>query len=54
MTSHPEPPSERQVLYALVPGVAAHAWFFGPGILVQILLAIAFAAVSYAYKGRGK
>lgn len=33
----------RQVLYALVPGVAAHAWFFGPGILVQILLAIAFA-----------
>jgi electron transport complex protein RnfD len=35
----------RQVLYALVPGVAAHAWFFGPGIFVQILLAVAFALV---------
>ena len=33
----------RQVLYALVPGIAAHAWFFGPGILVQILLATVFA-----------
>ena len=33
----------RQVLYALVPGIAAHAWFFGPGIFVQILLATVFA-----------
>lgn len=33
----------RQVLYALVPGIAAHAWFFGPGILVQIALAVSFA-----------
>lgn len=33
----------RQVLYALVPGVAAHVWFFGIGILVQIVLACAFA-----------
>lgn len=33
----------RQVLYALVPGIAAHAWFFGPGILVQILMAVGFA-----------
>ena len=33
----------RQVLYALVPGIAAHAWFFGPGIFVQILLATTFA-----------
>jgi electron transport complex protein RnfD len=32
-----------QVLYALVPAIAAHAWFFGPGILVQILLATVFA-----------
>ena len=32
-----------QVLYALVPGIAAHAWFFGPGILVQILMAVGFA-----------
>jgi electron transport complex protein RnfD len=33
----------RQVLYALVPGIAAHAWFFGPGVLFQILLAAVFA-----------
>ena len=32
-----------QVIYALVPAVAAHAWFFGPGILVQLILAIGFA-----------
>lgn len=32
-----------QVLLALVPAVLAHAWFFGPGILVQILLASGFA-----------
>ena len=31
------------VLAALVPGVLAHAWFFGPGIAVQIALATAFA-----------
>lgn len=28
---------------ALVPGIAAHVFFFGPGILVQIALACAFA-----------
>jgi len=33
----------RQVLYALVPAVAAHAWFFGYGILLQIALAVGFA-----------
>ncbi len=33
----------RQVLYALVPAVAAHVWFFGPGILFQIALAVGFA-----------
>jgi electron transport complex protein RnfD len=32
-----------QVIYALVPAIAAHAWFFGPGILLQLILAIAFA-----------
>jgi Na+-translocating ferredoxin:NAD+ oxidoreductase subunit D len=32
-----------QVVYALVPAVVAHAWFFGPGIFVQIALACAFA-----------
>jgi electron transport complex protein RnfD len=33
----------QQVLFALVPGIAAHLWFFGPGILIQILLAVVFA-----------
>jgi len=33
----------QQVLYALIPGVAAYVWFFGPGILVQITLAVGFA-----------
>jgi electron transport complex protein RnfD len=33
----------RQVLYALVPGIAAYTWFFGPGVLVQIGLAVVFA-----------
>jgi len=32
-----------QVVYALVPGIVAYAWYFGPGILVQIMLACAFA-----------
>ncbi|MBP6626999.1 MAG: RnfABCDGE type electron transport complex subunit D, partial [Arenimonas sp.] len=31
------------VLLALVPGVVAHFWYFGPGILVQLALATAFA-----------
>jgi electron transport complex protein RnfD len=33
----------RQVLYALCPGICASTWFFGPGLLIQLLLAIAFA-----------
>jgi len=32
-----------QVIMALVPAVAAHVWYFGPGILVQIALAAGFA-----------
>ncbi len=32
-----------QVIFALIPAIAAHAWFFGPGILVQIALASFFA-----------
>ena len=32
-----------QVIYALIPGIAAHVWFFGPGILIQIVLAVSFA-----------
>jgi electron transport complex protein RnfD len=31
------------VLLALAPGTAAHAWFFGPGVLAQVLLAVGFA-----------
>ena len=33
----------RQVLYALVPGTLAAIWFFGWGVLINVLLAIAFA-----------
>lgn len=33
----------RQVLWALIPAIAAHVWFFGYGILFQIALAVAFA-----------
>jgi len=32
-----------QVICALLPAIAAHVWFFGPGILVQIILAAGFA-----------
>ena len=35
----------QQVLYALLPGIIAYTWFFGPGILVQILLAVIFAVL---------
>ncbi len=31
------------VMLALIPAILAHWWFFGPGILVQILLAVIFA-----------
>ena len=33
----------QQVFYALLPGIIAYTWFFGPGILVQITLAVIFA-----------
>ncbi len=33
----------RDVLLALLPGIAAHVWFFGIGLLVQIALAVSFA-----------
>lgn len=32
-----------QVLFALAPGIAAYAWYFGPGVLVQITIAALFA-----------
>ena len=45
-----------QVLYALVPGLIAYAWFFGPGVLVQIILATGFALLfeSLMLKLRGR
>jgi Na+-translocating ferredoxin:NAD+ oxidoreductase subunit D len=33
----------RQVLYALIPAIAAHWWYFGWGIFFQIALAVGFA-----------
>jgi len=46
----------REVLYALVPGVLAHIWFFGPGIVFQIALACGFALAFEALmlKARGR
>lgn len=32
----------RQVLYALLPATAVHVWFFGPGILFNMSIAVAF------------
>lgn len=45
-----------QVLYALAPGVLAYIWFFGPGILIQIILATIFALVfeSLMLRWRGR
>ncbi len=33
----------RDVIYALIPGTAAYAWYFGIGVLINISLAIIFA-----------
>lgn len=45
-----------QVLLALVPGVLAYVWFFGPGVLVQMALATFFAllfeALMLRWRGR--
>ncbi len=38
----------RRVLYALVPGIAAMVWVFGPGVLVQLALASLAALASEA------
>ena len=45
-----------QVLLALVPGVLAYTWFFGPGILIQIILATVFALLfeSLMLRWRGR
>ena len=46
----------RQVLYALVPTVALHVVFFGPGLLAQIILGVATALLceAAALRLRGK
>jgi electron transport complex protein RnfD len=45
-----------QVLFALIPGVIAHMVFFGPGILIQMLIAslaaLAFEAAMLRMRGR--
>lgn len=43
----------RQVLYALVPATVVHVWFFGPGIVFNMAIAVSFclggeAAMMYA------
>lgn len=38
----------RQVLYALVPATTAYVWFFGWGIVIQMLIAIVFALAAEA------
>jgi len=45
-----------QVLYALVPGVIAYTWFFGPGMVIQIILATIFALLfeSLMLRWRGR
>ncbi len=32
-----------QVIIALLPGTLAYAWFFGPGVIINIIIAIVFA-----------
>jgi Na+-translocating ferredoxin:NAD+ oxidoreductase subunit D len=46
----------RQVLYALIPTVALHVVFFGPGLLIQIVLGVvtALATEAVALHLRGK
>lgn len=38
----------RQVLYALIPAVLAHVWFFGPGILFNLVIAALFCLAGEA------
>jgi len=38
----------RQVLYALIPAVLAHVWFFGPGILFNLIIAALFCLAAEA------
>ncbi len=34
-----------QVVVALLPGTLAYAWFFGPGVLINITLAVVLALI---------
>jgi len=36
----------RQVVFALMPAIIAHYWFFGPGILINIAIACLFAVAT--------
>lgn len=36
----------REVLYALIPGILAHIWYFGPWIVFQLIIAISFALLA--------
>ncbi len=38
----------QQVLYALVPAAVAHVWFFGPGLIFNLLIAATFFALGEA------
>jgi H+/Na+-translocating ferredoxin:NAD+ oxidoreductase subunit D len=38
----------RQVLYALIPALLAHVWFFGPGILFNLVIATSFCVLGEA------
>ncbi len=38
----------RQVLYALIPALATHVWFFGPGIIFNLIIASVFCLASEA------
>jgi electron transport complex protein RnfD len=38
----------RHVLYAMIPALLAHVWFFGPGILSNLLIATMFCLLGEA------
>jgi electron transport complex protein RnfD len=46
----------RQVLYALVPATIAHVWFFGPGLILNMMIAMLFCIGGEAamMRARGK
>jgi electron transport complex protein RnfD len=41
-------PMMRQVIYALAPGVAVYAWFFGWGVILNMGIAVAAALAAEA------